>query len=614
MYYNLLKQEGVPARNQTRRHKVHCPQCEMRKGKKPKTRDLTVDPIQGWWKCHSASCDFKGQVHSKRERAFKRPPKLPKYDLHTEVVKFCKDRCLDPQTAVKLGWRYDEGKLLGKSSQKGVVFPYFRNGELINAKKRIQLENDKTYRQVPGAEKILYNLDSLRYENEQGEIAIKRKCLWVEGEVDVASFAEALPSSQWGIVSLDQGAGQPGSKLDGKLQCIDNCAEILMEVEHHYLCLDHDAPGQYTQAEVARRLGEYKCSIVKLPKGKKDANEVLKDETYDKDVRLETLSKAVQDAYQVEPRGAVVIDDDMRDDMIDRFEEGWQMGTSLNFPSLDPYFRFLRGNMTFVYGWPNSGKGTFVRYLMVKMAIRYGWKWSVFSGEDGSARLLADRLCSMYLGQDCIKDREDVDKERYIEALDFVRRHFFFIIAPRKSRDIKPSNEWLNSITQYFKLKFGVNAFVKDPWFLIYHDRQGRREDEYLQDELANEMAFCENYDAAIYIDHPLNPKRPYSKNLPRPTPDLLRGGGSKWMITDNLICVYRQKHKDGSDSGTVITFNKIRDQERVGVTGEAVLRFNPSKQRFYGTEISLDPLEMDLKEVRMNGEKEEMKDEDLPF
>ncbi|MCV6901004.1 hypothetical protein OE165_28630, partial [Escherichia coli] len=60
-----------------------------------------------------------------------------------------------------------------------IAFDYFFNDELINTKFR---DGKKNFKLVKDAEKILYNLDSVKNSNY---------VIFVEGEIDVASWLTA---------------------------------------------------------------------------------------------------------------------------------------------------------------------------------------------------------------------------------------------------------------------------------------------------------------------------------------------------------------------------------------------------------------------------------------
>lgn len=608
MYANLLERKGINLYGRsTGKLKTYCPRCQERKGRKPSTKDLSVNISDGWWKCHSSSCDFSGNVLNRESAKYERPTPLPNDPtIDPKLISFGRSRAISPATIKKLRWSVEKG---------AICFNYFFKGERVNYKRRIVTEEgDKTFRQHKNAEKFLYNIDSCYHEDGN----IKKKVIWVEGEMDVAAFVEAGLDKEYGVISIDQGAAKPGQTLGDKLKCIEPCAEILASINEHYFCLDQDAPGQYTQKEIIRRIGEYKCKVVKLPKGKKDANDVLMDKTLEAKMNHETLKLCIQQAYQVVPEGAYRIDEDEFDKYMEEFDKEPEKGYEIGFMEIDSLFKFFHGEMTFLYGWPNSGKGTFVRYLMVFLAVKYDWKWAIFAGEDGDASNVVNMLMGHYLGKDVIGDKRSVTKEEYRKGLEFIKEHFYFVLVPQQKgldTDILPTNEWINGVITYLTLKYGVNAWVKDPWFYIHHDMQGMREDQYLRQELTREIQFCKKYSAALYVDHPLNEdKRSAIKKIrPRPTPGLLRGGGMKHIMTDNLLCMHRLR-KGGEDMGVEFTADKIRFQQ-LGQrkVGSVVIGFDRRTQRYVTGEGQFDPLSTAIKE-RDGMELINIGDEDLPF
>jgi len=611
MYTNLLKKLNIPITRTSGKQKVKCPRCGHKEGH-ARRKDLSVNIDEGWWKCHSPSCNWRGNVLTGEKKGYSKPQKLEySKDVPIPLADFCNKRGIPLKIAEKLKWT---------AEGNDIVFNYFRNGERINYKKRIQQGDSKTFRQHSGAEKILYNLDSIWTEVDDEKV-VKEKAIWVEGEVDVASVMQCVDNKKYAILSIDQGAGKAGSDLGDKLLCINNSAEDLGEIKEHYFMLDNDAPGQWTQKEIIRRVGPHKCFICQYPKGKGDANDIINDRDLDKKMNIATIKLMVEQAKQVVPEGAVVLGDWEQEEMIKRFEQGWEVGKKSGFDDLDTLWTALRADMTFVYGWPNSGKGTWTKYIAVMYSLVYGWKWALFNGEDGSATKIADKLISIYLGKDIINDKASIKKEEYLEAIEFVKNHFYFVQPPKrtgKPSDVKVTNKWINSIIKYFTLKYGVNCFIKDPWFQIQYEKEGIREDRLLRDELDREMHFCENYDICFYVDHPLNPDRSSASRKIRPAPQatLLRGGPMKWMCTDNLMCVNRMT-QGGEEKGVEIIIEKVRHSEQVGKLGKILCWFNKDKQRYRPETSTFDPM---LKAVNTYKKKMELAvmeqqfDEDLPF
>ena len=80
-----------------------------------------------------------------------------------------------------------------------LVFPYFRDGELVNVKYRGE---DKSFWQIKGAEKIMFGLD---------DIAGAREIVIVEGEMDKLALEQAgiRPSSPYPTELLGRFATAP---------------------------------------------------------------------------------------------------------------------------------------------------------------------------------------------------------------------------------------------------------------------------------------------------------------------------------------------------------------------------------------------------------------------
>lgn len=124
-------------------------------------------------------------------------------------------------------------------------------------------------------EKIFYGLDDIK---EAAEIII------VEGEIDKLSMEEA---GLLNCVSVPDGAPEkvstkelPILEKDTAYRYLWNCKDYLDQASRIILATDGDAPGQALAKELARRLGNERCLLVRWPKKDefdcfKDANEVL---------------------------------------------------------------------------------------------------------------------------------------------------------------------------------------------------------------------------------------------------------------------------------------------------------------------------------------------------
>ncbi|MFK0377833.1 toprim domain-containing protein [Pandoraea sp. NPDC090278] len=236
-----------------------------------------------------------------------------------------------------------------------VIFPYMRDGELINAKAR-NIVDKKDMRQEGGAEPCLF-----------GWHLIDPKCRAIaiaEGEIDAMSL------HQMGIPALSVNAGA------GNHQWIDSDWDRLERFSEIYLCYDADEPGQKGAREVANRLGLERCRIVKFGEAK-DANDFL-------------LAGAVaEDFCQCLEAGRTFDPDELK--TIDQFwggvkalfhpAHGAQAGPYLSFCGQHEFWFELRpGEVTVWTGYNGHGKSLLLNQVLVGLMFQ-GERVCVFSGE-----------------------------------------------------------------------------------------------------------------------------------------------------------------------------------------------------------------------------------------
>lgn len=179
---------------------------------------------------------------------YKRPARPQCGKPKSRVLKWLLGRGLTEETiaAFKIGEQERGGKTYA-------VFPYLRDGELVNAKRR-NPDEKKDMLQEGGAEPCLFGWHLI--EPNARRVAI------FEGEID------AMTGHQMGIASLSINAGA------GNHQWIENDWERLQQFSDIVLCYDSDEAGQKGAREVAQRLGVERCRIATFGQAK-DANEYL---------------------------------------------------------------------------------------------------------------------------------------------------------------------------------------------------------------------------------------------------------------------------------------------------------------------------------------------------
>ncbi|MGR3219195.1 MAG: toprim domain-containing protein, partial [Candidatus Anammoxibacter sp.] len=239
-----------------------CPECSHTR-KKSNDKCLSTNDETGAFFCHHPHCGYKGNINSQGRGSMERKTKtgsvaiktslrLPGKPLPEHIVKVFQERGISQSVL-------ERNKI--KFNGREILFPYFRNGEIVNIKYR---GKDKSFRQEKGTEKIFYGLDDIKGQ----DIAII-----VEGEFDKLAFEVAGYTN---VISVPDGAPAPNAKsFASKFNYIPNCEEELKHVNKFYLAVDNDEPGQKLQEELARRLSPEKCWIMTYPDGCKDINDVL---------------------------------------------------------------------------------------------------------------------------------------------------------------------------------------------------------------------------------------------------------------------------------------------------------------------------------------------------
>jgi twinkle protein len=300
------------------------------------------------------------------KKEYKRPSK-PKCQSPKSAVKdWLNSRGLTDETiaAFKIGEQLVDGKAYA-------VFPYLREGVLINAKYRNPVEK-KDMRQEGGAEPCLY-----------GWHLIDPKCRTVaitEGEIDAMSL------HQCGIPALSVNAGAGNHQwVESDWDRLDRFSEIL-------ICYDSDEAGQKGAREIASKLGTERCRLVTFPL--KDANECLMQGFDGSD-----FYDSIKDAKYIAPEEFVPISDFMgRVKALFYPASGEELDPHLALDTKLDWFHFRLGELTVWTGYNGHGKSLMLAQVFLGL-MSQGVRTMVFSGEMTPERQLK-RLAKQATGMD----------------------------------------------------------------------------------------------------------------------------------------------------------------------------------------------------------------------
>jgi len=358
-----------------------CPQCSHTR-KKAKGRCLSVNTVEGVWCCHH--CDWRGTLKAGEESRSQPPRRIvrPQFEKPASVPPVLREWFAKRGISESIVKRYSialQNVYLPQREEEVlcIVFPYTRNDDVVNLKYR-SLEG-KDFRQVGGAEKVLYGLDDLT----------ESWAVIVEGECDKLALAVAGIAN---ALSVPDGAPPVGSKPSAqKFEYLSTCALQLDPLIKITLAVDADAAGQTLQTELARRLGPERCWRVQWPEGCKDANDVLLKHG------AEELRQCISDARPYPLEGVLRVAD-LAADVISLHREGLPGGLSTGWISVDPHYTVRPGELSIVTGIPSHGKSQFLDALSVNLAQDHDWVIAVCSPENLPVSRHIAKLAEQYTG------------------------------------------------------------------------------------------------------------------------------------------------------------------------------------------------------------------------
>lgn len=290
----------------------------------------------------------RDSMPEREKKTFKRPEK-PKCQAPKSVVKeWLNGRGITDETiaAFKIGEQLRDGKAYA-------VFPYLRDGELVNAKYRNPAEK-KDMRQEGGAEPCLFGWHLI--DPKARTVAI------CEGEID------AMTLHQCGVPALSVNAGA------GNHQWIENDWSRLDRFSEILVIFDADEAGKKGATEVVQRLGLDRCKVVNLPA--KDPNDWLMQGADGADFWEVIKAAKPQDPEELRQAS----------DFMDKVKalfypaHGDSGDPMLRLDRELDWFEFRRGELTVWTGYNGHGKSLMLSQVLLGLMAQ-GERCMVFSGE-----------------------------------------------------------------------------------------------------------------------------------------------------------------------------------------------------------------------------------------
>lgn len=543
-----FEQVGLYLKSGRNKQKVsNCPRCISMGKENIKDPSVSVSLNDGLYNCHK--CDFQGKVGERHnykvqeEEKYVIPSTKNMSKLSEAGLKLFVDRAIPQEVVIanKIAMSRDGGS---------VVFPYLRDGKLVNYKSRGI--DKKDYRQAASAEPIMFNYDRCL---NQKEIIIN------EGEFDSMSWEVA--GITW-HTSVNQGAPNvQDASADKKLECITSCFELFDFASTVYIGADNDANGRRLQEELILRIGAEKVKLIDYSPFK-DANEYLIEKGA---FELKKLLKTAKDPkiegiFKAEDRWEV---------MQDSFFNGKERGTTTYFKEIDKVWTWRRGEVNVWTGYENEGKSTFLEQLCVIKSAFDGWKWIVFSPENTPIGDFYDNLIEMYIGKsaDPHYKSNQMTFEEYKQGYNFVNEHFF-VIYPEE--DFKLDTVFEKA--QFLVRKYGCKGMIIDPYNSMEHLQKGtEREELYIARFMGRLKRFALDHHLSMNLVAHQNTQRVNIADENRyfkPIKSNIKGGGVFAQRADNVLIVWRPNMAiDFSDAAVLFASQKIKKQKLVGLPAD---------------------------------------------
>lgn len=487
--------------------------------------------------CAVRGCDFVGAIDGAREylgiteqpkfvatrkAAYRRPEKpncgRPKGAVLTYLTR---DRGLTAETLAAF-------KVAAGADDDEIVFPYLRDGDLINVKYLGLLRDasgKKRIRQEKDAEPCLWGWQALSPQARTVVIA--------EGEID------AMTLHQCGVPALSVNAGA------GNHQWIESDYDRLARFSEILVCFDADDAGKKGAAEVAQRLGLDRVRIVNLPH--KDPNECLTQHGWDARCFADAISMARPlDPAELKPAT------DWTQAMVDVFcgqDDPNTAGLPLTVGATGGWMRFRPDELTIWTGINGHYKSMVLGQVCLSI-IEAGERVCIFSGELHPKRLLK----RLMIQAGCTGE----PSPGFLRAIADWWADGLWIYNHQGDVD----RARLLEVFSYAAQRYGIRHFVIDSLLKI-----DIAEDDY-QGQKAFVSSLCDfkgRYQAHVHlVAHP----RKGRDETEAPGKLDIAGGKSIPSLADNIISVWRDKaaqEEESPNPDVILSVDKHRNGEREG-------------------------------------------------
>ena len=536
-------------------NQMPCPECsQTRRKKNNKCFSYNAEKELGYC-VHCETSFVKHQPHEAKQY-IKPAIEFQNFTkLSEKLVKYFESRGISQKTILqmKIGEKKEWMPQIEKESNC-ILFPYFKNGELINVKYR---DGKKNFKLSSGSELIWYNYDSIQ------------KCIDAGGELTICEGEfDCLAGIQSGIEFI---VSVPNGATTGRMEYFDSSFDLLNKVKTFVIATDNDLKGVELKNDLVRRLGFEKCKIANL-KQFKDLNEVLVAEG------SETVKNVIKSAKLIKENDVFEVSD-FEADLDAYFENGLPQGKKIDIPELDEKVRWMTGHYATVTGSPTSGKSEFIDFVCAKLNIIHDWKIGYYSPESAPLPVHFSKVFSKFAGFKFNKTSCKSESDRYT-VQDYIKDNYYWV-APVDDICL---DDILRKFEYLVKAK-GVKVFVIDPFNRIETDQDYNHDKLlYIKKTLKKIISFVKRNDALLFlIAHPTKLQKLKDGKYPMATMYDISGSADFFNMTSYGISVRREQDDQTMEflSHGQVSISKAKLNETMGRTGIWDFRYNINNGRY---------------------------------
>lgn len=521
-----------------------CPFC--RGGEHRDRETFAVNLDTGAWICYRGKCgksgslydlktflgeDVRHSFHSTPTKAWNKPTKIPFVPLADEAKEWLYSRKLTEESLR----RYKV-----TSANNAIAFPFFRGGKLQNVQYRSKGEknNWKSFSQEKGCRPCLFGADLVDTSSDTLYITegmIDAISLYIYGYNNAVSIPSGSNNKDW----------------------IEEEWEWLTPFRRIYLLMDNDEAGEKANEVFSKRLGLWRCKIVKLPH--KDVNECLM-----KGVTAEEFKEFIDNAQDItHERLKHVID--FEGAVIDIIENpNINRGIPIELKELDYILKGWRaGEVTVWTGYGGAGKSTILGQVCIDLA-RQGVASCVASMELPAKRYLAWQVQQMI-------DVGEVTVTKSREMLAWLNN---YQLIANYVGTTTPSD--LLEIFEFAARRYNCKHFIVDSLMRVELDTRDKYE---AQKKFVSQLCeFAKEFNAHIHlVAHP----RKGESDTYEPGKVDVGGASAITDLCDNVIIIVRKMQDtvpvDGISGGYVY----VRKNREFGFLGKFEYIYNANTRRF---------------------------------